>query len=1222
MRRTSYREQDYIFGQRMLNLRMSIGLTQAALAEILGVSRNAVGGWEAGQSYPKAQHLKHFIVLGLQQQTFTIGHEKEEIHALWEAAHQKVLLDKRWLQEVLRQQTSPLVPIPVEQFPSPEQMSTSPVLKGPRVDWGDAFDVPTFYGREEELILLSRWIVQERCRVVSVLGMGGIGKSALATTVMHQVAHQFEVIIWRSLRNRPSCEVLINDCLQVLAPQATPETFSSERRLQLLMEQLRTQRVLLVLDNLEVLLEEGSGTGRMRSDFDEYTRLLQQTGETAHQSCLVLTSREMPTILVPLEGHRSPIRTLRLIGLEAEAGIELLEEKEVVSPLHERAQLVEVYQGNPLALKIVAQTIVELFGGEITPFLQQGEVVFGGVRQLLDEQFERLSALEQTVLLWLAVLREPVGLSNLVAVLSPPKPTAHVLEAVEGLRRRSLIEQGQRAGSFTLHSVVLEYATTRLIEEAYHDIEQGRFVRLVEHGLSLAQAKEYVRQTQGNLLVAPLLTLLQSTVQGYTHAETHLLHTLDQMREWDQMAQGYGPANVVSLLHALRGHLRNLDLSHLALRDVFLQGVEMQDTTLTDAVLQQSVFTEPLDAIMAVTVSRTGAYWVAATRRGEIRVWDEGGWILRQSWHSHMELIWKLAFSPDERTLASASANGSIKLSDVNSGTLLWESWLAKSTTGLAFSPDGRVLASGGFDMLVRLWDPQDGTLLEEVLHVSAVCSLAWSSDGRWLASGCSDGSIWLWQPQGSQLGTAVEVLSAHTHWVIGLAFSPDGTQLASVSSDGTVKLWDMITGACLQTFFGHVDQVQSVAWSPDGGTLTSCGYDATIRFWDLQTGRESRVLQGHTATVTGLAFTPDSHTLLSSSCDGTLREWDVESGQCLHIIGGYTAFLLDLDWSPDGKQLASCGTDTLVTLWDTANATLQSVLQGYRSMIHGVAWSPDGRLLASVGRDGIGLWDPTTGARLHDLRDPDAADTVFHGVAWSPDGNLLAAGSYLRGVLVWDVTTRRRRWVGEVRATRILCVAWSPDGHLLASGDYQSTVSIWDVKDGTLHQQLGGHDGIVVSVAWSPDGRRIASAGGGKEDGQLFVWEMPSGKRMQTLTGHSQMVSAVAWTPSGEQLISGGSDGRLRWWQVESGQCLREQEAHHGVIYAIKVSPDGRVFASCGDDGAIGIWDIDSGELLRTLRRDRPYERLNITGICGLSEAQKASLRALGAFEETSDGE
>jgi transcriptional regulator with XRE-family HTH domain len=213
MKRSLYGETDYAFGQAMLTLRTSIGLTQAGLAELLGVSRRAIGKWEAGVSYPKAPHLKALLAFAVGQRAFASGREAEEIRSFWHAAHQKVLLDEPWLQELLGKQRPRLASFPqqpVERTPGVEDDSTPPVRGEPRVDWGDALDVPSFFGRQGELATLSEWVVQDHCRVVSVLGLGGIGKSALVVQAMRELASHFDVVLFRSLRDAPPPEALLS----------------------------------------------------------------------------------------------------------------------------------------------------------------------------------------------------------------------------------------------------------------------------------------------------------------------------------------------------------------------------------------------------------------------------------------------------------------------------------------------------------------------------------------------------------------------------------------------------------------------------------------------------------------------------------------------------------------------------------------------------------------------------------------------------------------------------------------------------------------------------------------------------------------------------------------------------------------------------------------------------------------------------------------------------
>jgi WD40 repeat protein/class 3 adenylate cyclase/DNA-binding XRE family transcriptional regulator len=1095
-----------------------------------------------------------------------------------------------------------------------------PFTPSPIIDWGEAIDVPALYGREQELATLTQWVVQEHCRVVNVLGLGGIGKSALAISLMHQVSEHFQVVLWRSLRDAPACEALLEDCLQVLAPQPLREVPASlEGRLSLLMEHLREQRALLVLDNLESLLSEGESSGRLRSGYEGYGQLLRRVGETAHQSCLLLTSREKPADLEPLEGNRRPVRALRLAGLATDASEQLLAEKEVVGLAHDRARLVEVYVGNPLALNIVAQTIVELFGGEIAPFLQQGEVIFGSVRELLDEQFARLSAGEQTVLLWLAILREPVSLEELRAVLVTPLTRAQLLEAMEALHRRSLLERGKRQGTFTLQAVVLEYATGRLIAEASREIEQGNLARLIEYGFSLANAKDYVRQAQERLLVAPLLAHVQSVYQERAAVEEHLLALLDQQRTWAHYAQGYAPANVLALLRELRGHLRRLNLSQLAIRGAFLQGVEMQDTLLSGATLRETVWTSALDAIWAVAISKSGQYWAAGSRWGHVRVWREAGKLLHLTWQAHSSTVATLAFSPDEGTLATGSFDGSVKLWNLERGTLLWTSWRANNVQRLAFAPDGRTLASSGADAVIQLWDARSGTHLRTLNgHSRPVYALAWSPDGSMLASGGLDARIRLWDLSGAQPELSVRILQGHSDWVFSLAFTPDGRTLASANWNGTLKLWDIESQRVRETVSGHSGQVWGVAWSPDGNMMASCEWDKTIWLWDIGRSTYRAVLHGHSAGVHGLAFTPDSHSLLSGSDDGTLRVWDVESGQCVRIMQGYAVSLYDVAWSPDGARIASAGSDLLVTIWDAAGITSPRALRGHSWNVYGVGWSPDGRWLASSGWDNaIRVWDATTGSEVKILQSTDHVDTSFYGVAWSPDGTVLASGSYQHGVQVWEMSTGAHRWVGRAQPTRIRRVVWSPDGTRLASGGEDGSVCLWDGSDGRLLQQFQGHRGVVMSIAWSPDGTRLASGGSGSGGGgEIFVWEVSSGQCLRAWSEPGAIVYALAWNPNTSVLLSSGGDGSMRWWDIQSGECLAVRQGHQGAIQSLSVSPDRGMVASCGDDGAINIWDIESGEYLRTLRGDRPYERLDISGVKGLTEAQKTTLRMLGAVE------
>jgi WD40 repeat protein len=160
---------------------------------------------------------------------------------------------------------------------------------------------------------------------------------------------------------------------------------------------LRRYRCLVVLDNVESILQKGQVAGQYQEGYEEYGQLLQLIGEGKHQSCLLLTSREKPKEVASLEGNTLPVRALQLLGMGQPAGQEILKEKGLLGSSDAWGTLIQLYSGNPLALKLVSETIREVFEGNVTSFLQKEELVFGGIYELLDQQFHCLSELEWDV---------------------------------------------------------------------------------------------------------------------------------------------------------------------------------------------------------------------------------------------------------------------------------------------------------------------------------------------------------------------------------------------------------------------------------------------------------------------------------------------------------------------------------------------------------------------------------------------------------------------------------------------------------------------------------------------------------------------------------------------------------------------------------------------------------------------------------------------------------
>ena len=1123
----------------------------------------------------------------------------------------------------------------------------------------ESIDFDSFYGRTAELNQLERWILEERCRVIAILGMGGIGKTMLSQKITQQIQGEFEYIFWQSLRNAPALSKVLVKLIQFLSEEQLAQADLIEKveenNTTLVLEYLRSYRCLIVLDNIEAILSSGGSVGNYRPGYENYGGFLSRVAQTKHQSCVLLTAREKPKEIGISAGKY--VRSLLLGGLSIAEGKEIFREKSCFYAGEEELRvLVKFYRGNPLGLKIVAATIAELLDGNLSEglnYLKQGSFLFDDIRNLLQEQFRRLSKLELLVMYWLAINREPVSIAQLQEDLVCPVAQQKLFNTITSLKRRSLIDKisptinqntTNQNTTFTLQPVVMEYVTELLIEQVVREIIDGDINLWRSHSLMKARSPDYVRDTQIRLILKPVIKRLQAIFPSQTSLEQHLSQILSQLQAKFPLQQGYTTGNILNLFIQMGTDLRDRDFSNLTvwqadLRNAYLCGVNFSSTDLFN-----SVFTEPFSGVLSVVFSPDGKFLAAGGTDGTIHLWFIPNAQKLLTCNGHRSWVTSVAFSPDGKTLASCSStDNTIKLWDTLTGenrrTLCGHH---HGVWSVAFNPSGKILASGSEDYSVKLWNIDTGECLQtfqgkedEVWSVafSPVSSASSEEIENILASVIDGFSIKLWDISLRDINVKCkQIFSGHSSYIKSISFSPVSVEtpqgfgkiLVSAGNDRTIKLWDISSGECLQTLLGHVSPVRSVVFSPDGKILVSASDDKTVKLWDVTRGECLQTLLGHSSSVRSVAVAAPnntSHTALnylvaSGSEDFSVKLWETSTGECLQTLRGYNNGVWSVAFSNFGSNLLASGhDDSKVRIWDLNNYQTLRILQGHSNRVWSVTFAYNSPILASGSEDcSIILWDGNTGRCLRKL---PGHQMGVRSLAFTRDSSILVSASDDQTIKLWDVSTGQclKTLRGHTNRIRSVAIQVRANGvELLASGSDDGTIKLWDISTGECIQTLEGHTSWIRSVAFSVDACLLAS---GSDDRSVKLWDIATGKCIQTLEGHSSWVWSVAFAAvdisRGYTIASGSEDRTVKIYRDREHQTLL---GHTGLVCCVAFSGDGKIIASGSQDETIKLWNVETGECLKTLRSERPYEGMNISAARGLTEAQINNLKALGAIE------
>jgi hypothetical protein len=427
-----------------------------------------VGAWQ-GQKYPKIAEEAHC----------TEGHARDVASELWKILSDVLgeTVNKSNFRSTLKRLQFSNVSSPIgkafvginninvcaDTFQSPEVpkeralSNSTPQNTQPqtRQDLSDAPQPNLFYNRTSELSTLKQWILENRTHIITILGLTGIGKTALAIQLIEQIKNEFDYIIYRSLHNAPTLQTLETNLIQFLRRGSAPEEMAIAEELTLL-EYLRSHRCLLILDDLQTIFSSSKFAGNYQPGYENYGQFFKQIATSSHNSSLILLTWEKPKEIAVLESQNQACKTLQLNGLVAAEAEEIFREKDLAEP-EQWSELINLYQGNPSWLNIVTAMIQDLFNGSISQFLSYNTLLLGDLESLLQQHFHRLSDSEKQVIVSLASQAEPMEISQIATHLELSPPV--LLQTVESLGRRLLIEkvkQGEKT-LFTLQPVLIEY---------------------------------------------------------------------------------------------------------------------------------------------------------------------------------------------------------------------------------------------------------------------------------------------------------------------------------------------------------------------------------------------------------------------------------------------------------------------------------------------------------------------------------------------------------------------------------------------------------------------------------------------------------------------------------------------------------------------------------------------------------------------------------------------
>jgi WD40 repeat protein/serine/threonine protein kinase len=547
--------------------------------------------------------------------------------------------------------------------------------------------------------------------------------------------------------------------------------------------------------------------------------------------------------------------------------------------------------------------------------------------------------------------------------------------------------------------------------------------------------------------------------------------------------------------------------------------------------------------------------------------------------------IMQLASSAKGEFMALACRNNGARIINLKNGKIVVLPGHQDEVLSVAFSADDRLLATTGRDGYVRVWDVESKKYLHQSkFHKGEVARIAFSPDGRWLVSAGEEIHV-----QETDSYKVVKKLTENFRGIQSLAFSKNGRLLAAGSEDGLIYIWEVKQFILIARITGHKDSIEWLFFTKDDRSLISAGFDAKVRTWEIVTRKkisEFSIFELPNAQD----ISADEKIVATSYLTDTIKLFDLETGDLIFKFKASDDMVSGVMFSEDNRQLITASHAGRIKFWDYMLDHKDVGLVGNHDGINSTAFSADGKLIASGSLNGqVIIWETASGKKLNEM---NAGKSGVSSIYFSPLSNDLTIGTEDGHLAVWSSKDNRQLTNSSVHQSGIWGLVYTHDGRYLITASLDGHIKVWDALNEYKLVFEEDTKVMLTRIALSSDSKLLSAT---SMKGNVFIIDLEKKESIERHKFGEKPISMAIFMKNPRYIIFGGMFDHIAVFDRQKNKIIKKMFGHKGWVNGMKLFDDDKYLVSISNDQTLRVWSLESLQPELVLKTSREINSITM---------------------------